>query len=165
MFVYATKQTVLSEQVLSGLPKNVSLIVRNGLPGAGDLAWIERMAGKSLLGFVGDLDPVDLMIFAWMEAQLPHGSLQFLGLGDRILRKLSPAEKRRAIISLSPSEIAAIPLLNEVLPEWDELIGRESHALVAGGLKIELEGVIHGIEWRSNQFLEVLIGGKAREST
>lgn len=165
MFVYTTKQAMLSEKVLTGLPPKVSVIERYGLPATEDLAWIERLIGDALFGFVGDLDPVDLLIFAWVKSQLPNTSIRFLGLGDRILSQLGPAEKRDVAISLSPTEIAAIPLLDEVLPEWDELIGRESHALIVGGSKIELEGVIHGNDWKPNQFLEVLIGGKASDKS
>lgn len=157
MFVYVTKPAVLSEQVISGLPDHVSMIQRYGLPATEDLSWIRHLAGNDPMGFAGDLDPVDLLIFAWLRTQFSDRTIRYLGIDDRLLSELSPAERTRAEISFAPAEVEALPLLEEALPRLAELIGRESHALLLGGRKIELEGVIHGHNWTPERFWQTLL--------
>ena len=52
----------------SGLSESYGMVGRYGLPNKADLAWIRKVIGKQPLLFLGDMDPVDLMVFVWLRA-------------------------------------------------------------------------------------------------
>src|SRR5882757_7852162 len=67
-FIYSTKPAVAS-RALDRLPaiRHLGLIGRYGLPSGSEVNWIRELIGEYPLLFIGDADPVDLMIFAWLR--------------------------------------------------------------------------------------------------
>ncbi len=158
-FVYVTKCSSLAAGLLPDLPTDVTLLSRYGLPAPSDVALIGRLADQLTIGFLGDLDPVDLLIFAWLQAQFAPRQVRLLGIRDRLLSCLSPQEQSQCLIRLDESEIEALPLLKEALPDLLKLIGPESYRLLMSQQKIELEGLVHGHTWNPGRFWETLLGG------
>ena len=63
---YCTKTSV-AVSAIDESPSSLKpgLIARFGLPRDEDVSWLKNLIGSRQLIFVGDLDPVDVMIFAW----------------------------------------------------------------------------------------------------
>lgn len=154
--VYVTKCSVLSTGLLSDLPTDVMLLSRYGLPADSDIALIGRLSDQAAVRFLGDLDPVDLLIFAWLRSQFVPDMVHFLGIRDDLLSCLSPQDRGNCTIDLDASEIEAIPLLEEALPDLYELVGPDSYRLLMAHRKIELEGLVHGHRWTPEYFWQTL---------
>jgi hypothetical protein len=142
--VFTTKPRVLSAAIqASPVPVQFGAIGRHGLPGETDVAWIRQMLGPRGLCFLGDMDPVDLMIFCWLREQLPEGRLGYLGISDILIDKLGFSQRESLIIPCTPSEYEAIPCLREVFPDWEEMVGIHCAQILNQGQKIELEATLH----------------------
>lgn len=155
-FVFVTKCSALSPELLLNLPTDITLLSRYGLPAPADVALIGRLANQTSIGFLGDLDPVDLLIFAWLQSRLAPEIVHLLGIRDGLLSRLSPQEQWKCTIDLDESEVEAIPLLEEALPDLLELVGPESYRLLVSHRKIELEGLVHGHRWTPEHFWQAL---------
>src|SRR5262249_43793986 len=135
--VYATKPRILElfPHSRTKLPR-LALVGRYGLPQAEDIPWIARLVGRRRLWFVGDADPVDLLVFAYLRLFF-HRQVAYLGVGGDIIAGLS--EKKISIIafSMAPSEVAARDLLGAVCPDLEEILGSRMKSLWDAKLKIE----------------------------
>lgn len=124
------------------IPGTFALLGRVGLPAATDVGWMRNFIGKQKLMFLGDMDPVDLLIFAWLREHLGSTKVVYLGVSDRVIDvagvKLSPANT----IPLSKSEQKALPLLSQALPGFETAIGPNCAAALTQGRKMELEAVV-----------------------
>ena len=87
--IYATKPS-LAASAIEGCPRcsQFGMIARCGLPGEADLRWIRTVVGKAELWFLGDMDPADLMIFAWLRRRLRPKRIKYLGISDAYLAAL-----------------------------------------------------------------------------
>src|SRR5688500_5768992 len=65
--------------------QGVGLIFRYGLLHRDDLPWISRIVGERELLFLGDLDPTDLLFFAWLRANLSPKKIAHFGVNDALL--------------------------------------------------------------------------------
>ena len=119
----------------------LGFIGRYGLPWAKDVAWIRRLLEGRRMAFLGDMDPVDLMIFAWWRASLAPGQVGYLGAGDQYLDRLGIEIPENYMIPLAPCERRSLPTLEAVCADYRELVGPGCFALLEAGLKIELEAV------------------------
>lgn len=135
--LYLTKPYCLSRL---NLPENiqqpVAFIALPGLPGRDRL---EEFENRSQLYFVGDADPVDLLIFAWLRTFM---SIEYLGVSDKLLNQHGNLGTARIKIALSESELSTIPHLEEWCPDYRALLGEHCASILDGGFKIELEGAI-----------------------
>ncbi len=138
--IYTTKPTLISAVYARRVPVKLGMIVRYGLPSQADLPWIRKLVGSCELLFFGDLDPPDLMVFAWLRAALGSDRVVHLGVSDALLSALKSSS---AGISFrcAPSEMKSLALLRQVFPDLIQTIGQDCARLVEAGNKIELEAV------------------------
>lgn len=102
-----------------------------------------HLGGRSLL-FLGDMDPVDLLIFAWLRFRLRSDKVRYVGVGGRLLSQLSLFDEASIQIPQAPSELEAHSLLLDALPDLDDITGASVVRLLISGLKIEVEGALFG---------------------
>ena len=126
----------------SDLPNKLGMVRRYGLPGTHDVSWIRQVVGQGEMLFLGDLDPVDLMVFSWLRTQLQPTPTHYLGINDTFLSVLQLAVPKSHTLASAPSEQAALALLPKILPELPELVGPQCADLLSRGRKIELDAVV-----------------------
>jgi hypothetical protein len=127
-------------------PISFGLIGRYGLPSRCDVRWLDEISNSRRLLFLGDMDPVDLMIFAWLRASLAANRVVYLGLNDTLLTGLGLSSTETLTIPCSKSEQDALPLLDKVFPDFREEIGPNCTALLRQNQKIELEAFLSAKE-------------------
>ncbi len=96
-----------------------------GLPNEADLGWIRKVIGQRPVLFLGDLDPVDLLVFAWFRSSLGTGNITHVGLSDAFLKALELPLTQSLVFSCTPSEGESLGLLRTVLPDLRETVGHE----------------------------------------
>src|SRR5262245_36339098 len=64
---------------------NLGMIGRYGLPRVNDVRHLLNFIGQQRLLFLGDMDPDDLLVFAWLREHLTPKPIEFLGVGDKFL--------------------------------------------------------------------------------
>jgi hypothetical protein len=138
--LYSTKRWSAAYALETSGGSSIQLVARGGLPNEGDPAWIRVIAGDRPILFLGDNDPVDLLVFVWLRCQIP---VSYLGVSDRLIRKLGVRLTNSLLIPLSDAEKAAMPLLAEVCPEYRKLIGSRCMGMLEAGKKIEVEAVVN----------------------
>lgn len=139
--VYTTKFHATTKIIHQILGRDVAILGRPGLPCLADLrAW---MAPSRRLLFLGDADPPDLLIFAWLRR---HVAIEFLGVKDRFLQNYFTGSLDRISITLSESELESRGFLAEMMPDYSTLLGDYCSQLLAEGFKIELEGATLSIK-------------------
>ena len=114
------------------------LIGRYGLPNEDDVAWLRLLVGDRMVCFLGDADPVDLLVFAWLRSRI---DVKYTGVSDLLLSNIGVSWNDRVTIPLSESETGALVLLAEVCPDYRLLLGLQCAALLDRGRKLELEAV------------------------
>lgn len=140
-FVYSTKPAVTSKAInrIVATKYDFGLIGRYGLPTIGDVPWIRQLAGEAPLLFIGDLDPADLMIFAWLRSTLQPSRIRFVGVSDSLVASAGTTLPQSSYIVCSPSEREAIPELEQFFPDFRNAIGEDCASVLAGGVKLELD--------------------------
>jgi hypothetical protein len=136
IYVYSTKPHCVTaakreHREFDGL----GFIGRYGLPRAEDVEWTGRLLDGRRMVFLGDMEPVDLMVFAWWRASLEQGQVAYLGISDRYLQRLEIEIPEDFTIALSPCEQRAMPALEAVCPDYRSLVGPHGAALLDGGRK------------------------------
>lgn len=114
------------------------LIGRYGLPNEDDVAWLRVLAENRVVCFVGDADPVDLLVFTWLRSRI---NAKYAGVSDLLLTNIGVSWNDRVTIPLSESESEALALLADLCPDFRLLLGPQSAALFDRGRKLELEAV------------------------
>ncbi len=134
--LYLTKRHCLDRiRNVSELKSPFSVIARYGLPTSRDLARLQKTSTSRI--FIGDADPVDLLIFAWLREHLP---ITWIGVNDKFLEQHGTREIPSIRIPCSESETSALELLRTLCPDYRELLGPYCSSLMEIGLKIEVEG-------------------------
>lgn len=138
--IYTTKQHCLSRILgISELPNPIASVGRYGLPAFADLRLFRRNSVTLL--FIGDADPVDLLVFSWLREHVPFA---WYGINDLFLEKHGTRDTSLIHLQLSESERLVRPHLDAICPNYRELLGPYCSALLDNGYKIELEGAIMG---------------------
>lgn len=121
----------------------IGLVGRYGLPQPSDADWLGQMLEHRAVGFLGDLDAVDLLIFAWLGRQFPTARITYLGLGDDLLSAagIALAESSNLDQVASPEEQQQQSFVRTLLPELGSLIGQASDQKMKSGRKLELPAV------------------------
>jgi hypothetical protein len=144
--IFTTKPSPVAAAICQSEPcKEFGMIGRYGLPALKDAQWIRGVAAARKLLFLGDLDPVDLLVFAWLRLSLPSNSVAFLGTSDPYLAALQASLPESFLMSCSPSERAGLALVHEVFPDFCETIGPGCAELVDSGRKIELDAIVSAL--------------------
>ncbi|MGD9644967.1 MAG: hypothetical protein AB7U73_04590 [Pirellulales bacterium] len=139
--VFTTKPATVRHAIAADKVQPLGVVGRYGLPHRRDLAWIRELVGRRPLLFLGDLDPSDLMVFAWLRARLAPKRVRHLGVNDTLLQRVDARLTIRNTIALAPTELAACELLPELLEDLPTLIGPGCSELLFGGRKMELEAI------------------------
>ncbi len=139
--LFVTKPSTVATAILES-GASVGMIGREGLPIGSDAQWIRRAVGKATLLFLGDMDPADLMIFAWLRARMHPKKITHRGINDAFLHDVDVFLPESFIMKCSPSEQKALPILNSVFPDYAAVVGPNCADLLANARKIELEAII-----------------------
>ncbi len=114
----------------------------------------ERDLGATVLSFIGDLDPLDLAVFASLDAGTSRHEMKVVHLGVdeewvRLCVKYLAANCRTVpTIEMSPFEIAAYRALRELPGALPASVGQRCRALLEAGQKLELEGASNPVFYR-----------------
>ena len=111
-------------------------------PIVGTWSGCERCSARGTLLFMGDLDPPDLLIYAWLRNALMPAAAEHFGINDQLLSALGCAVPESHLIPYSTSEIAGCELLKAVVPDFVSCVGAECAALIGSERKLEIEGLI-----------------------
>jgi hypothetical protein len=140
---YTTKTSAFAAGIANGEREhNFGLVGRQGLPSHEDVLAFRRLVSAHRLFFLGDLDPPDLLIFAWLRARLRPKRIRFLGICDRYLDQRKVVLPETFVIRCSPSERRSTKVLKSVFPDMEQFIGKRCDDLPSSGRKIELEAVV-----------------------
>lgn len=142
IYIYATKPSCVLAAKRKYLEfDELGLISRSGLPRLEDVSWLRDMLGEHELIFLGDMDPVDLMVFAWLREYLKQAQVTYLGISDTYLNQLQVELPQAFIMLCAPSEQTSLSFLEAVFPDFREVVGANCAGLLADGRKIELEAI------------------------
>ena len=144
--VYTTKPSSVALGVCEGGRRPIlGMVGRYGLPSEQDAGWLRDLANVHRLVFLGDLDPPDLLIYAWMIDFLRPNSMTYLGISDQYISALSVNLPKTYVMTCTTAEHESLPLLKDVFPEFESIIGSQSAQLLADGKKIEIEAVVSAL--------------------
>jgi len=152
-FIFTTKPSVVSVLVAGQPLDSFGMVGRCGLPHEYDPAWLDELTGPNEFQFLGDLDPVDIMVFTWLRERLHQKSVNYLGISDTLIQRLALTLSESSAIPCGPSELRAIRTFNAEFESLSETIGVQCAALLKRGRKMELELLLHADRSR---FIEVL---------
>ena len=123
---------------------------------------VERERGAAVVGFLGDLDPLDLAASASLVAGAPVHEMNVvhLGVDDAWVRLcqmyLLPKWRTLPTIAMSRFEVAAYHALRELPGAIASSVGPECRALLDAGQKLEMEGASNPAFYREG-FAEALM--------
>lgn len=147
--IFATKPGIVSAIVDERKASDeFGMIARYGLPSQTDLHWISKVIGPCELLFLGDMDPVDLMIFAWLRARLWPKPINHIGVNDAFLAAVKISSIKTLSMPCGPSEQASLAVLKKVLPDLRKTVGPKCARMLERGHKLELEGIASGKKGR-----------------
>lgn len=139
-FVYTTKYHAASQLLgADDSVVNVGVIGRYGLPRDEEIAGIAKIVSDYSICFLGDCDPFDLLVFAWLRQHFP---IRYLGVSDAVVSALGVVVNERITIPLPEEERRAMSLVREVWPDFAESVGPECAQLLDGNRKLELEALV-----------------------
>lgn len=139
--IFAAKSHIVSAAMYEGqLFDEFGMIGRGGLPSQADLQWISRVIGPREVLFLGDMDPVDLMVFAWLRASLHPRHVTFVGVNDAFIKAVKVSSIKTFWIRCDPSEQQSLPLLKKVLPDLNAVVGKNCARMLERGQKLGLDG-------------------------
>ena len=138
--IYTTKPHCLSRIIsLSGFPQPIAMIGRYGLPATTDLAFFDDLAERASCVFVGDADPPDILVFAWLKEHIP---IAWSGVNDEWLLPRDKCDLAAISIPMSNAEKSTVPELSSFCPGFRDMLGECCSSLLDSGFKIEVEGAI-----------------------
>jgi hypothetical protein len=144
--IYATKVSQSVRAIYdSGDCAEFGLIGGYGLPIAADLLWIRKIVANRRFYFLGDMDPVDLLVFAWLRESLRPQRVKHLGVNDQYLKDLKVRLPGSFTLKLSESEQESRKLLAVAFPRLRKTLGDHCADLLGQGRKIELEAVVSAL--------------------
>jgi hypothetical protein len=140
--ILTTKPHIIAEAVEECEKQEaLGMVGRYGLPSAGDEEWVRRLVGDCEISFLGDLDPVDLMIYVWWREKLSPRPVGYLGISDTYLAAVEASIPDRFLQRLTPSEQRSIPLLKQIFGDVFGMIGQRCAGWLRQSCKLELEAV------------------------
>jgi len=130
---------------IAELAQPVATIGQYGLPwNADSIIPLGSLRGCNCL-FVGDADPADLFVFAWLREQMP---IAWHAVNDDFLVRRGNRDNVAIRISLTEAEASAVSILPELCPDHRRLLGEYCSTLFDMGLKIEVEGALMATDSR-----------------
>jgi hypothetical protein len=151
--IFTTKPQIVSLIMQEpNAPARYGMVGRYGLPSKTDLDWIRRVIAHQPLLFLGDMDPVDLMAFVWLRANLCLKHLTYLGINDAFLKALEFRSTKSLSSPCAPAERESLPLLEKVFPDLRKTVGLKCAEMLDRGYKIELDVIMR----KKKQFADAL---------
>jgi hypothetical protein len=98
------------------------------------------------VAFIGDLDPADLMVFAWLREQLAPTKVSLHGITDHFITALEVVLPESFRILMNSAETAATRELQQLFPDVGQLIGNNCCQILREGYKIEVEAIYSALE-------------------
>jgi|GEM_PF-1149559 hypothetical protein len=138
--IYTTKPQLIL-QLLDGVVNDAvqcGLIGRYGLPNDLGAGSVLSLLYDLDVHFIGDMDPVDLMIFAWLRRKFTATQWHYLGINDTLMESCD-LQLMSFSMPLSEAESDARQLLEDSLPDLVDLVGLKCHHLLQNNLKVEIE--------------------------
>jgi hypothetical protein len=146
-YFFTTKPAVVSCLISEQDPASeFGMIGRYGLPCDDDIPWIAHIIGQRPLYFLGDMDSVDLMVFAWLRLKIGVERITHLGINDRLVQEIGPPFMESLTIPCGESEREALATLRQVAPDLIDAIGGQCSRLLERNQKIELEALMYSKE-------------------
>jgi hypothetical protein len=140
--IFAAKTHIVSAAMYEGrILGEFGMIGGCGLPCKADLRWICEFIGTRDALFIGDMDPPDLMRFAWLRASLHPRNVIFVGVNDAFINAAKIASIKTLWMPCSPSEQMALPILKIVVPDLRKVVGKNCARMLEKEQKIELDGL------------------------
>jgi hypothetical protein len=157
LILYAAKPQVV-RQVFDRFPweSGMGMVGRYGLPDERDVSNLRRLVGTAPVVFLGDLDPPDLLIYAWLHAQLP--TIHYFGVSDRLLAARGMSIDPQITIRLSPTEQRAMQTFPAIFADLGPQVGPQCAKLLQGGYKLETEGAFCELDakWTDDARLQMV---------
>lgn len=145
--IFTTKPRIVSAAIEQSVTSSAfGMVGRYGLPSETDVDWLSKMIGQLGVAFLGDMDPVDLMVFVWLRERLLSHRMTFLGISDAFLNTLAISSVTSLSMRSSSSEQSALAVLGDTFPDMRETIGTGCAAVLDQGNKIELESLVSNID-------------------
>jgi len=142
--LYTTKpESVVAALDQEGSTRMIQVIGRAGLPNEEDVPWLRNLSNTMPVAYLGDCDPVDLLVFACLNPQL---AMSYVGICDSLFEDLHKPIDDHLTIPLSLSEIESLALLTEVCPDCGQLVGANCADTLKRRRKIELEAAVLGCD-------------------
>lgn len=139
--VYTTKPSFLARHLQRfDLAHPVLIVGRPGLPQSTDLAHLERSPVVTNCFFLGDADPPDILIYAWLRE---HVAIGWLGVRDELLDRVPSTDRPRMQIPMSDAEKQTMRVLPDLCPDFRGLLGPYCSSALDRGSKIELEAAMN----------------------
>lgn len=141
--LFATKPVIVcAASDLNAKGNVLSVIGRYGLPDENDLRWIQEIVGRRKLIFLGDIDPPDLMIFAWLRDRMSPMRVEYAGISDRFLDLLGINGLESITIPWSQSERSSSVILEQIFADLEDRVGPKCFELIDREYKIEIDAVV-----------------------
>ncbi len=137
--LYTTKRWSGISLLRQSDSRRLALFGGYGLPAEEPVSELCNSIDQHTFCFLGDADPVDLLVYAWLSTQFP---IMHFGVNDALLATCDISLDDDMTIPLSESESAAMLLLNQIYPHLSDLVGERCAAILQRGRKIEVEAVL-----------------------
>jgi hypothetical protein len=153
--VYTTKREATWKLLMlenGNLP--VGIIAHYGLGRDEDMPRVAATAEGCRVCFLGDCDPFDLLVFAWLRMHMP---IRYVGTSDSVLSAVGVDVNDRSIaIPLSEEELRAMSLVREVWPGYSEAVERACAGLLERNYKLEVEALLSCRTKPASDLLELI---------
>lgn len=152
--LYSTKPSTMLGVLDAAENTQLGFVGHNGLPHESEFELLRASLQGHTLLYLGDADPCDLLIFAWLRTRCVAS---FCGLSDSLLARCGVVIDERITIPMNQSEVDSMPFLAECLPEFERLIGPQCSALLNSGRKMELEALINYSKFEADALVWALV--------
>ena len=158
--IFTTKPATLSALFEAcNVTDQLGIVGRYGLPDAGDVRWIRSLARGHSLAFLGDMDPVDLMIFVWLREKLRPIPIAHLGINDEFLKVLRIDSIKARLQAMAPSEEKSVPVLGKIFLDVRDAVGQKCARVLERRQKLELESILVA-KLNAEQFLQAVMSSR-----
>lgn len=153
--IYSTKPHVVMHYLPSILgTSGCGLVGRYGFPDVDECTWLLKLTGRGFMLYIGDLDPIDLLVFRLLRHFL-KGRIRYVGIGDTAIGVINETSLKRCKQRCSNNESETFHEFIDVLLPLTSEVGQRSFGIINDGNKIELESI--GLKRAMKQNLEARI--------
>jgi hypothetical protein len=138
--IYTTKFHCLGHNLHAlDVAHPVMIVGRYGLPVSSDLIHLNALSVDTCCYFLGDADPPDILVFAWLRE---HAAIGWMGVSDNLLNQGQASDGASREIAMSEAEKRTMRMLPEFCPDFRDMLGPYCSRTLDRGFKIELEAAM-----------------------